>query len=102
MFTIEGGSFGYFSADDCSPGMSRNPATGDCECPPGSDFDANAARANIPGVSLCKPRPGATTTVVNLTPTPFYKKPLFWAAVAGGVVVVGGGAWAISRRRKAT
>lgn len=30
---------------------------------------------------------------------PFFKKPLFWVAVAGGVVVLGGGAMLLRRRR---
>ena len=32
--------------------------------------------------------------------TPFFKKPLFWVAVAGGVVVIGGGSYFLIRRRK--
>ena len=32
--------------------------------------------------------------------TPFFKKPLFWAAVAGGAVVIGGGSYFLIRRRK--
>lgn len=31
---------------------------------------------------------------------PFYKKPLFWAIVAGGVVVLGGGTFFLVRRRR--
>jgi len=31
---------------------------------------------------------------------PFYKKPMFWLAVAGGVVVIGGGGYLIGRRRR--
>lgn len=31
---------------------------------------------------------------------PFYKKPLFWVAVAGGVAVVGGGSYFLLRKRR--
>jgi hypothetical protein len=41
------------------------------------------------------------TPMIGTEDDPFYKKPLFWAAVAGGVLVVGGGGYALYRRKRA-
>jgi len=61
------------------------------------------ARTNFPpidpfAVSTPPPAPPPATSPRKV---PFFETPLFWVAVAGSVVVVGGGVWAISRRRKA-
>jgi hypothetical protein len=43
---------------------------------------------------------GTAPSAPTVEAKPFYKKPVFWIAVAGSVVVVGGGAWALTRRRR--
>jgi LPXTG-motif cell wall-anchored protein len=40
--------------------------------------------------------PAPTSTA---PPVPFYKKPLFWVTVAGGIAVAGGGGYLIFRRK---
>ena len=62
----------------------------DCvQCPTGYGYDA-AQGLCMQGLAATPTAPGAT---------PFYKKPLFWAAI-GGVAVVATGTALFIRRRK--
>jgi hypothetical protein len=98
-----GGGFGGIGL--MSDGVFGNCIFGNC----GSSGLGAAAplveQAKIPAPAPGAPLPGgqevAETELEKQTgQTPFYKKPLFWAAIAGGVVVVGGGSYWLIRRRK--
>jgi hypothetical protein len=82
---MEDGAFGTCIFGDCGLGVT-------------------APLVEKPSVSTPLPEPAKLTTEKDLEKqtgtTPFYKKPLFWVAMAGGVVVVGGGSYWMIRRRK--
>lgn len=68
-------------------------AAGDAPASPASPA------APVPGTTspnLTTPKP--TTTATWPKPTPWYKSWKVWAAVAGGVAVVGGGMYALRSR----
>ena len=71
------------------------------------DCGLGAAAAFTEVAPVTAPPAGATQVTekeleAKTGQTPFYKKPLFWVAVAGGVVVIGGGGyWLVRRRKKA-
>ena len=74
--------------------------------PPTAGFGMfSAPGVFIEQASLLAPDPSDTQVPLKdfqakLGQTPFYKKPLFWVAVAGGVVVVGGGSYFLLRKRR--
>jgi len=64
---------------------------------PITSMQATAAQAGPAAAAMMTPNAPSFITVQPVTP--LYKQPWFWAAIAGGVVVVGGGSYMLFHKK---